>query len=55
MALSAPGVVAAAWQLFVSGGSSPNWTLYGTPQQRAWRVCTWAKQMGKWVGPPNAR
>ena len=47
-----PQAVTAAAQLFLQGGSSANWHKYGTPQQRAQRICVWAQQVGNPVGPP---
>ena len=48
-----PQAVLAAWYLFRSGGSSSNWHTYGTPFQRAHRLCVFAKQAGNWIGPPQ--
>lgn len=48
-----PGAVLAAWRLFHAGGSSSNWHTYGTPYQRAVRLCQFARQAGNWSGPPN--
>ncbi len=46
-----PYAVFAAWQLFMAGGSSANWHTYGTPYQRAHRLCVFAQQAGNWAGP----
>jgi len=45
-----PQAVFAAWQLFMAGGSSSNWHTYGTPYQRANRLCNYAAQAGNWMG-----
>jgi len=45
--------VVAAYLLFRAGGSSSNWHTYGTPLQRARRLCLFAKQANNWAGPPN--
>jgi hypothetical protein len=49
-----PQQILAAWNLFRLGGSSSNWHTYGTPVQRAIRLCNFAKQSGRWIGPANA-
>ena len=46
-----PQVVMAAWNLFMNGGSSSNWHTYGSPYQRANRLCNFAFQAGNWIGP----
>ena len=46
-----PQAVLAAWHLFMSGGSSSDGTIYGTPQERARRLCLFAQQAGNWIGP----
>lgn len=46
-----PEAVYAAWLLFRNGGSSSNWHTYGTPLQRAHRLCVFAQQAGNWIGP----
>lgn len=46
-----PQEIFVAWQLFINGGSSSNWHTYGTPQQRAHRLCLFAQQAGNWIGP----
>ena len=40
--------VYAAWTLFANGGSSSDWHTYGTPGQRAIRLCEYAKSFGNW-------
>ncbi len=45
-----PAEIFAAVQLFLQGGSSPNWQIYGNPHQRAQRVRQCAIQAGKWMG-----
>lgn len=46
-----PQAVLVAWQLFMNGGSSSDWHTYGTPSQRARRLCLFAQQAGNWIGP----
>ena len=46
-----PHEIFAAYQLFMAGGSSPNWVVYGHPLQRAQRLRTCAIQAGRWIGP----
>ncbi len=46
-----PYEVLAAFQLFLAGGSSRNWQVYGNPQQRAARIRSCVIQAGNWVGP----
>ena len=46
-----PQEILAAYYLFLNGGSSPNWQVYGHPQQRAARLRQYAIKYGKWVGP----
>ncbi len=48
---SDPRAVYAAWRLFKGGGSSSNWHTYGSPDQRAHRLCSFAVQAGNWIGP----
>ncbi len=48
---ASPQAILAAWQLFMSGGSSSNWHTYGSPPQRARRLCLFAWQAGRWIGP----
>jgi hypothetical protein len=50
-ARATPDAVLAAWQLFMNGGSSSNWHTYGTPYQRANRLCHFAQAAGNWFGP----
>lgn len=40
-----------AWKLFIHGGSSSNWHTYGTPLQRARRLCLFAREANNWIGP----
>ncbi|WP_095128634.1 ImmA/IrrE family metallo-endopeptidase [Pseudomonas sp. Irchel s3h14] len=47
-----PYEIFAAYQLFLSGGSSANWNIYGNPQQRAARLKYCAQMAGRWIGPP---
>lgn len=47
-----PVEIFAAYQLFLAGGSSTNWRVYGNPIDRAQRVRFCAMQAGKWMGPP---
>lgn len=47
---SNPREVMAAFYLFMNGGSSPNWEIYGHPRQRAARVRECAINAGNWVG-----
>ncbi len=49
--VASPQAVYAAWRLFINGGSSSNWHTYGTPKQRARRLCLFAIQAGNWMGP----
>ncbi len=46
-----PQEILAAYYLFLNGGSSPNWQIYGHPQQRAARVRQFAINAGNWIGP----
>ncbi|PJI91282.1 hypothetical protein BC777_0106 [Yoonia maricola] len=46
-----PSAVLTAWHLFMNGGSSSNWHTYGTPIDRARRLCSFAWQAGNWIGP----
>lgn len=46
-----PQEVLAAYHLFLNGGSSSNWTVYGNPQQRAQRLRSFAIQANNWIGP----
>lgn len=46
-----PYEVLAAYYLFLSGGSSPNYQVYGIPQQRAYRIKKCAIKAGNWIGP----
>ncbi len=46
-----PAEIFAAYRLFLAGGSSTNWPVYGNPVQRAQRVRFCAMQAGKWIGP----
>jgi len=48
-----PRAVLAAWHLFRNGGSSANWHTYGSPAQRAHRLCVFAREAGNWIGPPQ--
>jgi len=48
---AAPQETLAAWQLFMNGGSSGNWMVYGPPLQRAERVRECAMSAGIWRGP----
>lgn len=45
-----PREILAGVQLFLNGGSSSNWQVYGNPLQRAQRVRACAIQVGKWLG-----
>ena len=45
-----PQEILAAVQLFLAGGSSGNWAVYGNPVQRAERVRLCAMQAGRWMG-----
>ena len=45
-----PQEIYAAVQLFLAGGSSANWQIYGNPVQRAERVRACAIQAGRWIG-----
>ena len=47
-----PNEILAAYIRFVNGATSPNWTIYGNPQQRAARVKYCAQIAGRWIGPP---
>ena len=47
-----PQEIQAAVQLFLAGGSSPNWQVYGNPYQRAHRVRQCAIQAGRWQPSP---
>lgn len=47
-----PIEIFAAYQLFLAGGSSTIWQVYGNPIDRAQRVQFCAMQAGKWIGPP---
>lgn len=47
-----PYEIFAAYQLFLNGGSSANWNIYGSPQQRAERLKYCAQMAGRWIGPP---
>ena len=49
-----PQAVLAAWNLFMSGWSSQDWRVYGSPFDRALRLCRFAKGGGNWVGPDEA-
>lgn len=46
-----PQEVLAAYYLFLNGGSSQNWQIYGHPQQRAARLRSYAINYGRWIGP----
>ncbi|MDQ0317797.1 hypothetical protein [Amorphus orientalis] len=46
-----PPAIFTAWQLFMNGGSSANFVVYGTPYQRAHRLCVFSQQAGTWIGP----
>lgn len=46
-----PQEILAAYYLFMNGGSSPDFQVYGSPQQRANRVRQCAIQAGRWIGP----
>lgn len=46
-----PQAVLAGWHLFMNGGSSANWHTYGSPYQRAKRLCNFAIQANNWIGP----
>ncbi|PKM31092.1 MAG: hypothetical protein CVV07_02720 [Gammaproteobacteria bacterium HGW-Gammaproteobacteria-11] len=46
-----PNEILAAYYLFLNGGSSENWQVYGHPQQRAERLRLFAIQYGTWIGP----
>ena len=46
-----PNEILAAYHLFMNGGSSPNWSVYGNPSQRAQRVRSCAISAGRWIGP----
>lgn len=48
---AAPNAIFSAWQLFMNGGSSSNWHTYGSPYQRARRLCLFSQQAGNWIGP----
>ncbi len=48
-----PETIVVAWNLFNNGGSSSNWHTYGSPRDRAKRLCLFAKQAGNWSGPDN--
>ena len=43
--------ILAAYYLFLNGGSSANWQVYGNPQQRAARLRQFAIEAGNWLGP----
>ena len=45
-----PREIYAAVQLFLQGGSSGNWRVYGSPRQRAERVRDCAIDAGNWIG-----
>jgi len=47
-----PIEIFAAYRLFLAGGSSKNWQVYGNPIDRARRLRFCALQAGKWIGPP---
>ncbi|MEW6460563.1 MAG: hypothetical protein AB1459_05495 [Pseudomonadota bacterium] len=46
-----PQEILAAYYLFLNGGSSQNWQVYGHPQQRAARLRGYAINYGRWIGP----
>jgi hypothetical protein len=46
-----PQEILAAYYLFLNGGSSSNYQVYGHPQQRATRLRQYAIQAGNWIGP----
>lgn len=46
-----PQEILAAYYLFLNGGSSPNYQVYGHPQQRAARLRQYAIKYGTWIGP----
>lgn len=48
-----PQAIYVAWQLFYTGGSSSNWHTYGHPRDRAYRLCRFAQQAGKWLANHN--
>lgn len=48
---ASPVAIYAAWELFMDGGSSSDAHTYGTPYQRANRLCNFAQQSGRWNGP----
>lgn len=43
--------VMAAWRLIRSGESSRRWQAYGTPEERARRICLFAQEADNWSGP----
>lgn len=45
-----PYAIHAAYQLFLSGRSSANWEVYGSPQERAARVRECAIEADNWIG-----
>jgi len=46
-----PEEILAAYYLFLFGGSSSYYQVYGTPQQRAARLRQFAIMAGTWIGP----
>lgn len=48
-----PQAVLTTWNLFMNGGSSSDWHTYGSPYQRANRLCNFAMQAGNWIGPTH--
>jgi len=46
-----PQEILSAYYLFLNGGSSPNWEVYGHPHQRAARLRQYAISDGRWIGP----
>lgn len=48
---ASPQEILSAYQLFMSGGSSSNWQIYGSPIYRANRLKQFAMQAGRWIGP----
>ena len=45
-----PQEIYAAYVLFMNGGSSSNWQVYGTPPQRAQHIRACAINAGRWIG-----
>ena len=46
-----PQEILAAYYLFLNGGSSLDWQVYGHPLQRAARLRQYAINYGTWIGP----